>query len=244
MSRDEPAGLLLRPATAADAPAMADVHVDSREANLGSLPPMVHSREVTHRWMQGRLEGGGDGAGWVAERDGRVVGYAVTTREWLDDLYVAPGHTGAGVGAALLDVVKSALPDGFCLWAFASNRGARRFYHRHGLVELEVTDGSTNAEQAPDVRMVWPGRDPLGYLRHLIDDVDDELGDLLERRVALTRAVQPLKPAQARDAVREREIAARLARRAPTLGEERIARILDVVISESLAARESGPDDR
>jgi chorismate mutase/GNAT superfamily N-acetyltransferase len=226
--------LLLRPATPADAPAMADVHVDSREANLGSMPAMVHTRETTHRWMQGRLDAGS--RGWVAERDGRVVGYAVVAGEWLDDLFLAPGETGRGVGAALLDVVKSECPDGFCLWVFESNEGARRFYRHHGLLELERTDGSGNAERSPDVRMVWPGRDPLAYLRRLIDEVDDQVGDLLARRVALTRAVQPLKPREGRDPDREREIVARLAQRAPELGEDRVARIVHAIITESLDA--------
>lgn len=240
MSTARPAGerppddVLLRPATLDDATAMADVHVDCRAANVGSMPAMIHTRETTHAWMRGRLEA--DSAGWVAERDGRVVGYTVVTGEWLDDLFLAPGETGHGIGAALLDVVKSELPDGFCLWVFESNGGARRFYRRHGLVELELTDGSSNAEQAPDVRMAWPGRDPLTFLRHLIDDVDDHVGDLLARRVALTRVVQGLKPDPSRDPAREQEIVARLTRRAPELGEARVARIVHSIITESLDA--------
>ena len=232
---EQPGGdVLLRPATLADAPAMADVHVDCRAANVGSMPAMVHTRETTHRWMTSRLEAGS--SGWVAERGGRVVGYAVVTGEWLDDLFLVPGETGQGVGRALLDVVKSGLPDGFCLWVFESNAGARRFYRRHGMVELERTDGSSNEERSPDVRMVWPGRDPLAYLRHLIDVVDDQVGDLLARRVALTRAVQDLKHDNTRDPGREREIVARLARRAPELGEDRVARIVHAIITESLDA--------
>lgn len=227
-------GVLLRPASVADAPAMADVHVDCRLANVGSMPPMVHPRETAHRWMRGRLEG--ESTGWVAERDGRLVGYLVLTGEWLDDLFLAPGETGHGIGAALLDVAKAERPEGLCLWVFETNTGARRFYERHGLVELETTDGSSNAERSPDVRMVWPGPDPLSYLRHLIDDVDDQLGDLLARRAALTRAVQPHKTEPARDREREREIAARLAARAPALGEERVARIVHAIITESLDA--------
>ena len=229
-----PTDLVLRPATTADADAMADLHVDCRLANLGSMPPMVHPREAVHRWMHGRLEG--ESTGWVAERDGRLVGYLVLTGYWLDDLFLAPGETGHGIGAALLDVAKAERPDGFCLWVFETNRGARRFYARHGLVELESTDGSTNAERAPDVRMVWPGPDPLVFLRRLIDDVDDQLGDLLARRVALTRVVQSYKPDRTRDAEREREIVVRLAQRVPDLGEERLARIVQAIISESLDA--------
>jgi chorismate mutase len=238
VSRPVPPELTLRPATVDDAPAMADLHVDCREANVPSMPAMVHDRATTHRWMRGRLEG--DSTGWVAETEAGLVGYAVLTGDWLDDLFLAPGATGHGVGAALLDVAKAERPGGFCLWVFASNTGARRFYSRHGLVELETTDGRDNAEGAPDVRMAWPGGEPLGFFRRLIDDVDDQLGDLLARRAALTRATQPHKAVTTRDPAREQEVVSRLAARAPGLGEERIARIVHAIITESLDA--AGPD--
>ena len=233
MSTD-PVDVLIRPAASADSPAMADVHVDCRAANVGSMPTMVHTREETHRWMAERLAA--DSEGWVAERDGRVVGYLVLTGDWVDDLFLAPGATGQGLGAALLDLAKAQRPVGLCLWVFETNHGARRFYRRHGFVELETTDGSSNEERAPDVRMAWPGADPLAFLRRLIDDVDDQLGDLLARRVALTRAVQDLKDDRSRDPGREHEIVARRAARVPPLGEARTARIVHAIITESLDA--------
>jgi chorismate mutase len=104
------------------------------------------------------------------------------------------------------------------------------------LVELESTDGSGNEERSPDVRMAWPGSDPLAFLRRLIDDVDDRVGDLLARRVALTAAVQQLKGGASRDPERERQIVARLAARVPSLGEDRLARIVHAIITESLDA--------
>lgn len=231
MSADQ---LLIRLAGVEDAAAMADLHVDSRVANVGSMPEMLHDRETTRRWMRGRLQGGS--SGWLAELDGRPVGYLVVTGDWVDDLFLAPGETGQGIGAALLDLAKSERPDGFCLWVFESNASARRFYLRHGLVELERTDGSANAERAPDVRMAWPGADPVGFLRRLIDDVDDQVGDLLARRLALTRAVQAHKSDPSRDPGREQEIARRLAARVPELGEQRLTRIVHAIITESLDA--------
>lgn len=232
--------LVLRPAEPADAEAMADLHVAAREANLGSMPAMVHTREETRAWMARRLAE--DSEGWVAERDGELVGYLVLTDAWLDDLFVAPGANDAGVGSALLDLARSLRPAGLSLWVFESNAGARRFYARHGLVELETTDGSTNEERAPDVRMAWPGQDPLGFYRRLIDEVDDQLADLLARRAALTRAVQPHKQDPSRDPAREREIAERMALRAPALGPERLGRIIDVVVTESLDAARDRAD--
>jgi chorismate mutase len=173
---------------------------------------------------------------WVAERGGEPVGYARWTSTWLDDLYVHPDHQGHGVGTALFELVASTRPGGFCLWVFESNAPARAFYARHGCLELERTDGSANEECAPDVRVAWPGADPLAFLRGLIDETDLVLGDVLARRTALTRAVQAVKPSTERDAVREAEIAQRVAGVAPELGAERVARIVDVIIAESLDA--------
>ena len=129
---------------------------------------------------------------------------------------------------------------------FESNVAARAFYARHGLVELERTDGSANEERRPDVRMAWPGTDPLAFYRAMIDEVDLVLGDALARRVALTRVVQDHKREvsavadPARDATREREIVARVAELAPELGEERVGRIMHAVISESIDAARAG----
>ena len=84
--------------------------------------------------------------------------------------------------------------------------------------------------------MAWPGADPLAFLRGLIDETDLVLGDVLARRTALTRAVQAVKPSAERDPVREAEIAERVAGVVPELGAERVARIVDVIITESLDA--------
>lgn len=223
--------LLLRPATDADAAAIATVHLASRAA--AAMPPPAHEDDDVRRWLAGRVR---EDEVWVADDDGAVVGYARLTDTWLDDLYVLPAHARQGVGSALLEVAKARRPDGFCLWVFEVNEPARHFYAWHGLVELERTDGSANEERAPDIRMAWPGSEPLRFLRGLIDEVDEQLGDLLARRAALTRAVQGFKADQARDLEREREIADAMAVRVPALGAERLTRIVHTIITESLDA--------
>jgi chorismate mutase/GNAT superfamily N-acetyltransferase len=227
--------LTLRQATEADAQAIADLYTAARRAAVPQMPPAMHTNAEDRRWMAAQLARE-DREAWVAERDGRIVGYALLSPVWLDHLFVDPDLTGRGIGSALLDLVTSLRPAGFSLWVFESNAGARRFYARHGLVELERTDGSGNEEKAPDVRMAWPGVEPLVYLRRLIDEVDEQLGDLLARRAALTRAVQAHKEAAGRDPVREQEIAAAMAQRAPALGPDRLSRIVHAIITESLDA--------
>ncbi|WP_300464267.1 GNAT family N-acetyltransferase [uncultured Nocardioides sp.] len=227
--------LVLRPADEDDADALALIHLLARRA--APMPDPVHSDDDVRRWLRERVADHAPGAEtWVAEVEGVPVGYARTTAGWLDDLYVQPAHQGTGVGAALLDLVTARQPDGFCLWVFESNRPAREFYARHGLVELERTDGSANEEGEPDVRLAWPGEDPVAFLRGLVDEVDAQLGDLLARRAALTRAIQPLKSSTRRDPARERAVAEHLATRAPALGVDRLERIVRVVVEESLDA--------
>jgi chorismate mutase/GNAT superfamily N-acetyltransferase len=228
--------LTLRPAEESDAAAVASIHLAARRE--AAMPPGVHSEDAVRQWLGARLQ---VDEVWVAELGGAPVGYARMTPVWLDDLYVAPAHARRGVGSALLDLVKARRAEGFCLWVFETNQPARAFYRHHGLVELERTDGSANEEQAPDLRLAWPGEDPLRFFRSLIDEVDAELGDLLNRRAALTRAVQPYKASSERDPAREREIAEALARRAPILGAERATRIVHAIISESLDAAAGDP---
>ena len=203
------------------------------------MPPGIHTAEEDRGWFAARLRDG-DHEAWVAEdADGLLLGYALLTATWLDHLFVEPERQSTGVGGALLDAVKGLRPGGFCLWVFESNVPARTFYARRGLVDLERTDGSGNEEKAPDVRMAWPGRDPVAFFRGLIDEVDDSLADLLARRAALTRVVQDVKGTRERDPGREAEIVERMTRAAPELGPERLSRIVHAIITESLDA--SGP---
>ena len=228
------ADLVLRPATVDDFPVIAELHLAARRGAGDAFPPPAHPEAETRAWVAGWDVAAYDV--WVAERGAEPAGYARWTPTWLDDLYVHPDHQGHGVGTALFELVASTRPDGFCLWVFESNTPARAFYRRHGCLELERADGSANEERAPDIRVAWPGADPLAFLRGLIDETDLVLGDVLARRTALTRAVQAVKPSTERDAVREAEIVEQVAAVVPELGVERVARIVDVIIGESLDA--------
>ncbi len=229
--------LLIRPAEPGESDVLAALYGRSRAA--AAMPPSIHTADEDRAFFAARLRDD-EHELWVAEREGAPLGYAMITTGWLDHLFVDPATQGAGVGGALLDTVKGLRPEGFCLWVFEANEPARRFYRERGLVELERTDGSGNEERAPDVRMAWPGPDPVSFFRRLIDEVDDSLGELLARRVALTRAVQEAKTDPSRDPERERQIAERLAEVAPELGAERLTRIVHTIITESLDAVRTG----
>jgi chorismate mutase/GNAT superfamily N-acetyltransferase len=226
--------LTLRPATRDDLPAVAELHLAARHGAGAALPPPVHPDHEARAWVAGWDLSTYDV--WLAERGGEPAGYARWTATWLDDLYVHPDHQGHGVGTALFELVASTRPGGFCLWVFESNAPARAFYRRRGCLELERTDGSANEEGAPDIRVAWPGADPLAFLRGLIDETDLVLGDVLARRTALTRAVQAVKPSTDRDPEREAEIVRRVAAVVPELGPDRVARIVDAIITEAIDA--------
>jgi chorismate mutase len=77
----------------------------------------------------------------------------------------------------------------------------------------------------------------LPECRAAIDRVDAALATLLERRAALAGIVQRLKPVggfAGRDMARERALVARMALRAPSLGEARLAPIMNAVIEAGL----------
>jgi chorismate mutase len=184
---------------------------------------------------------------WLAEDGTEVLGYLMLDGSWLDALYVRAGRTGEGLGSLLLELAKTLRPEGFSLWVFETNVRAQVFYRRHGLVTIRRTDGATNEERSPDREMGWLGADPVVALRRRVDATDDEVADLLEQRAALTALIQEHKevPGEAgRDAGREGEIAERMGARAPRLGAERMRRIMQAVITESLdAAAEPGRPD-
>lgn len=245
MRSTEATDLVLRPATDEDLAELAELYIATRREAVPAMPAPVEDDEQIRAWFG---QHGPSKEIWVAETGlpggGEIAGYALLEDDWLNSLYVGPHRQGSGVGSALLELVKAQRPAGFALWVFASNTSARGFYHRHGLIELEHTDGSANDEHAPEIRMAWPGTDPISYLRSQIDMVDDEFALLLARRFALTAAIQGYKetPGQrGRDLAREQKIAERMAAHTPGLSSAAVGRIMGTVISESLDAYDATP---
>lgn len=234
----------LRPGTHDDLDQLSEVFL-AATAGPGH-PPETRSPEDVRAWCLGLLDRA-DRDLWAAVRDELHLGFVVMDGSWVSLLFVHPGRPARGVGAALLDLVKAMRPQGFGLRVHQANERARAFYVRHGLIELERTDGSYYPDGTPDLQMAWPGAEPLAYLRGRIDALDDELAVLLARRTALAAAVQDHKAAagshagqRGRDPDREADIVARMARHVPELGDEGIARVMHTVIEEGLAAWETG----
>jgi GNAT superfamily N-acetyltransferase len=115
-----------------------------------------HSDDEVRRWVAEVLLPRHDV--WVAEDDGAVVGVLALSDGRLEQLYLDPDRRGQGIGDRFVALAKERQPRGLQLWTFQVNEPARRFYLRHGFVEVERTDGAGNEEREPDVRLVWePG---------------------------------------------------------------------------------------
>ncbi len=151
-----------RPATPADAPAIADLYLASRKTFL-PYAPIAHPDDTVYPWVwdamlpHTRIT--------VAERDGEVVGFMALMEQvdsetgertgWLDQLYLLPSAVGQGLGSALVARAKTELGSPIRLYTFQENHGARRFYERHGFQAIRFGDGSSNEEGCPDVLYEW-----------------------------------------------------------------------------------------
>ncbi|MEJ1970699.1 MAG: GNAT family N-acetyltransferase [Rhizomicrobium sp.] len=143
----------IRRAEPSDSAAIADVFLAAR-ATMTYLPAL-HTEEEMRGFIAGVVT---DKETWVADRDGRIVGFAVIDGGWLEQLYVHPSRFNTGTGDRLFAQVTARHPQGFQFWVFQQNAGARRFYERHGCALERLTDGADNEEKLPDALYVWPGR--------------------------------------------------------------------------------------
>lgn len=142
----------LRRAEPADADGIADVYLDSFRAAYDF--PLVHTDDQVRRWLRDVVLPTEEV--WVAATpDGTLVAMMSLTSDMLDQLYVAPGWTGRGIGSGLLALAKERRPNGIDLYTFQVNARARRFYEGHGFVEVARGDGSGNEEGQPDLRYSW-----------------------------------------------------------------------------------------
>lgn len=149
-----------REATIEDAPALADIFIAAR-ALMPYLNPGLHSRGETRAFIYNVVS---DQTIWLAENGG-IAGFAAMDARngeaRLHHLYVHPARQNAGAGSLLMDTARNFMPQGFSLWVFQANLGARRFYRRHGCRLVKATDGAENEEKLPDMLLRWPGQKKL-----------------------------------------------------------------------------------
>jgi putative acetyltransferase len=142
----------LRRAAPEDAPALTDIHVRARRECMSYLPENHTPQEILE-WVREVLLTNEEV--WVAEREGRVVGFLALSDDVLYHLYVYPELHGQGAGSELFARVQELRPEGFRLWVFQRNTQAREFYEHRGMRVIELTDGSENEEREPDALYEW-----------------------------------------------------------------------------------------
>jgi ribosomal protein S18 acetylase RimI-like enzyme len=140
----------VRPATATDVPELVPLNAALFREDAGSRDPYADldwPRRSGEQYFHEAVADGERSAVWVAEVEGRAVGYLLgrlqaptdvrpVASASLESLYIAADHRGGGIGEALVDQ--------FIAWArrqgagratvsaYADNEGANRFYRRLG----------------------------------------------------------------------------------------------------------------
>ena len=136
----------VRPATVGDAEAIARVHTRGWHVGYADVFPVGRLSEWqsdAERWRARLAHRTPRAAAFVAERGGKVVGFATCgpNRDEagvgeLYAIYVDPEAWGSGIGHALLSRAEEAMLEaGFAeatLWVLEDNPRARRFYERAG----------------------------------------------------------------------------------------------------------------
>jgi GNAT superfamily N-acetyltransferase len=143
---------VLRRAQIADADAAADVWLRSFAAALPSVR-QVHSDAQVRAWIRDVLIARHET--WLITIDGAVVAIMSLSDTDVEQLYLDPPWRGHGLGDMLIAHAKARRPSGLALWTFQVNTPAYRFYRRHGFQETARTDGTSNEEHEPDIRMQW-----------------------------------------------------------------------------------------
>ena len=146
---NDPAEVILRPATNSDAAAIARL----MRAALGSFDwmPVVHTPDEDLAFIRDIALPRQQVT--VAEAGKNIVGFIAVSGDWVEQLYLGPNWTGQGIGSRLLTQATAALPV-VKLHCFQANTGARRFYERHGFRAEAFGDGTTNEEGLPDILYV------------------------------------------------------------------------------------------
>ncbi|MDZ4395257.1 GNAT family N-acetyltransferase [Cypionkella sp.] len=142
---------------------MKPVFTDATPADAPALAAILGAWNRDTAWMP-KLHSPAEDLGFaqhlIASRITRVLrmpqvaGFLARMGDEIEALYLAPEARGLGYGARLLAEAKAAYPQ-LSLYTFQANLPAQRFYARQGFTEIARSDGRDNAEQLPDLRLVW-----------------------------------------------------------------------------------------
>jgi|SRR3989304_1824825 len=141
----------LRPAFPADFKEIAKVFSESRRTAMPYLP-QLHSNEQIEQWILSVLLPHEEV--WVAQLNGRTVGFISLKEEKLNHLYIDPGCQSRGLGGQLLDWAKNSSKT-LRLYVFQKNAKARAFYEKRGFKLVSLSNGSQNEEKEPDAFYEW-----------------------------------------------------------------------------------------
>jgi GNAT superfamily N-acetyltransferase len=136
----EPAGVTIRPATAADEPRMREV-AGASKGHWGYDPERLRAWSAALEYPAHRDH-------WVAECDGVVAAYASLLPPddgvcELDDLWVEPAYIGRGIGSVLFArAVERAKEHGATAMRLEAEPNAVGFYERMGASVVGTTVGS------------------------------------------------------------------------------------------------------
>jgi GNAT superfamily N-acetyltransferase len=138
MSEASPDDDVVRPATDADATAVAEIwHEGWPDGHLGHVPPAlveVRSEESFHERAAARIADT-----TVAVAGGEVAGFVMVVDDEVEQVYVSRRHRGSGIAARLLTEGERQVRDSghTCAWlaVVEGNVRARVFYERTGWVD-------------------------------------------------------------------------------------------------------------
>jgi ribosomal protein S18 acetylase RimI-like enzyme len=154
----------LRPATADDAPKIAEIwHHGWRDGHLGFVPQELVAARHEASFRSRAAQRVSDTT--VAVVDGEVAGFVMVLGDEVEQVYVAGPHRGTGVADMLMtEAERQVARNGYAtawLAVVAGNMRARRFYERRGWSDAGPLNYAAAGEDGP---ISVPSR---RYVKHL-----------------------------------------------------------------------------
>ena len=92
----------------------------------------------------------------IDKKTDKAVGILAVAQNNLDRLYIHNDYQGIGIGSRLLKIAKELSGGNLRLFTFEVNKGARKFYEKHGF-EI-IGRGFENEENLPDIMYEWKAK--------------------------------------------------------------------------------------
>lgn len=126
--------------------------IKARRSNDKLIPELIQKEDDIRAFFSGHVLP--NASTWCGFDGPDIVAVMVLVSTWIEQLYIAPEHSGTGIGERLIAIAKARTAS-LDVWVSPDSERTQAFYERLDFATIATTDRDNVDSDAPDVHRRW-----------------------------------------------------------------------------------------